>query len=542
MAPTSTHTPTATDAPLAALTVSTVEPRHISTVSGGVLTILGAGFTANTTVRLEGYGLLEVEYLNAGSLKATVPSGIKPDDYRVRVTRLEDGAEVRFEKKIEIDKAPVDPTDTPAPTDTPLPTTEPTAVPGRPQLVVEGVRTDPANLAAGEPFTLTLKLANRGSRSVATSRLTVQSDAILPVNGSNAVVAGAVGLNASVSVNLSLIITGTVSSGYQGATVALADTDYEGESYTDEQAIWLEVTEASAASLAEPRVILETYHTEPNPLAPGDTFTLTLQVTNVGGRVAQDLNLTLGGENGASLKPFALLSSGNVIYMPTLGPKQSERVDLRVVLDGTSDSGVYSLPVEIRYGGSGSTAHTETQVLNLVVQRRPQLRVGFYREVGTGIVDQPIDLPVEVVNLGRKLLNVGMVEISSYQMDVQQGSVFLGPMEGGTSGSLDAVGIPSEPGDLELEVAVSYLDDFNQQQVVTQTLTVQVEEMPEMPEWESEQDPDEATPETAWGPSGALFAACWGWGAESMRAPELARLVGSNLRRMKARVAMTAAA
>ncbi len=72
-------------------------------------------------------------------------------------------------------------------------------MPGRPLLVVEGVRTDPANLAAGEPFTLTLKLANRGSRSVATSQLTVQSDAILPVNGSNAVVAGAVGLNASVS-------------------------------------------------------------------------------------------------------------------------------------------------------------------------------------------------------------------------------------------------------------------------------------------------------------------------------------------------------
>jgi hypothetical protein len=59
----------------------------------------------------------------------------------------------------------------------------------------------------------------------------------------------------------------------------------------------------------------------------------------------------------------------------------------------------------------------------------------------------------------------------------------MGPLEGGTSGSLDAVGIPSEAGDLDLLVTVSYLDDFNQPQEVTQTLTVTVDEMPEMPDW-----------------------------------------------------------
>ena len=480
-APTNT-VPAATATPLGDFTVSTVEPRHISTVSGGVLTVLGTGFTSQTTVRLEGFGLLDVEYLNSGSLRATVPSGVKPDDYRVRVTRLEDGAEVRFEKKVEIDKAPVDPTATPYPTDTPLPTAEPTAAPGRPQLVVSAVRTDPTNLAAGEPFTLTLDLANRGNRSVATGRLNVTSDAVLPVGGGSAVVVGPVRIDQTISVTMSLIITGAVDSGYQGATVGLEYTDYEGDSYTNDEQIWLEVSEASTG--LEPRVILQAYHTVPDALAPGDTFILTLEVVNVGGRIAQDVNLTLGGASGSALKPFALLDSGNVVYLAALAAGQREPVDLALVLDGTSDSGVYSLPVEISYG-SGSATRTETQVLNLVVQRRPQLQIGFYRDVGTGMVDQPIDLPLEIVNLGRNLLNVGMVEITSYQMDVQQGSLFMGPLEGGTSGSMDAVGIPSEPGDLDLLVTVSYLDDFNQPQEVTQTITVSVEAMPEMPDMNS---------------------------------------------------------
>lgn len=507
--PTATHTPTATrtptatatgptptDEPLTDFTVNTVEPRHVSTVSGGVLTILGSGFTDDTTVRLEGYGLLDVEFLNSGSLKATVPSGIKPDDYRVRITRLDDGAEIRFDKKVYIDEAPEDPTSTPYPTDTPEPTAEPTTAPGRPQLVVSAVRTDPAGLAVGEPFTLTLDLVNRGNRSVATSRLNIESDAVLPVGGGSALVVGPVGINKTVSVTMSLIITGAVTSGYQGATVGLDYTDYEGDSYSNDEQIWLEVS--SASSRLEPRVILQSYHTDPASLAPGDTFTLTLEVANVGGRAAEDVNLTLGGEDGASLKPFALLSSGNIVYLPTLPGGQSEPVELAMVLDGTSDSGVYSLPVEITYGGTSST--TKTQVLNLVVQRQPQLRIGFYRDVGTGMVDQSIDLPIEVVNLGRDLLNVGMVEVSSYQMDVQQGSLFMGPLEGGTSGSLDAVGIPSEAGDLDLLVTVSYLDDFNQPQEVTQTLTVTVDEMPEMPDWNPEDAyPADEAPETTLG-------------------------------------------
>jgi hypothetical protein len=288
-------------------TVNTVEPRHVSTVSGGVLTILGSGFTDDTTVRLEGYGLLDVEFLNSGSLKATVPSGIKPDDYRVRITRLDDGAEIRFDKKVYIDEAPEDPTSTPYPTDTPEPTAEPTTAPGRPQLVVSAVRTDPVGLAVGEPFTLTLDLVNRGNRSVATSRLNVESDAVLPVGGGSALVVGPVGINKTVSVTMSLIITGAVTSGYQGATVGLDYTDYEGDSYSNDEQIWLEVS--SASSRLEPRVISAIL-----PYRPGLAGPRRYLYSHPGGGQRRrpgrrGRHLTLGGEDGASLKPFALLSS-----------------------------------------------------------------------------------------------------------------------------------------------------------------------------------------------------------------------------------------
>jgi len=152
------------------------------------------------------------------------------------------------------------------------------------------------------------------------------------------------------------------------------------------------------------------------------------------------------------------------------------------MVDGSAESGVYSLPIVLAYEGSDATAHEETQVLNLVVRRQPQLRVAFYRPVKGGMVGRPLDLPVEVVNIGRKLVNINVVEFVSDVMEItMSGPNYIGPLDGGLSGSLDAMGIPSRAGEVAVEVRVHYLDDFDQPQVYTATLTVEAQEMPPMP-------------------------------------------------------------
>jgi hypothetical protein len=181
-------------------------------------------------------------------------------------------------------------------------------------------------------------------------------------------------------------------------------------------------------------VILQSY-IRPGLAGPGDTFTLTLEVANVGGPAAEDVQPDPGRRGRAPrFKPFALLSSGKHRLAPHPAGGQSEPVELAWCSTGTSDSGVYSL------SGRGHlrqapVSTTKTQVLNLVVQRQPQMRIGCLSRRGTGMVDQSIDLPIEVVNLAAVPATWGMVEVSSYKMDVQQGSLFLGPLEGGTSGS-----------------------------------------------------------------------------------------------------------
>ncbi|MCA9957037.1 MAG: hypothetical protein KC434_20045, partial [Anaerolineales bacterium] len=161
--------------------------------------------------------------------------------------------------------------------------------------------------------------------------------------------------------------------------------------------------------------------------------------------------------------------------------------------DGTAVSGVYNLPLDFSYGNS---ARTDAQVVNLLVEKTPQLQVNFYRSTGPGFVGQPLDLPVEVVNISRSLINVSTLTLSSADGTVENNSIYIGPLDGGTSGSLDGLIVPQAGGPLEILVTVNYLDDFNQPQIFEDTLTVQVD-APEATDENGVAGEDAAVGETA---------------------------------------------
>ncbi len=359
---------------------------------------------------------------------------------------------------------------------------------GRPQLVIEEARTEPAILGPGDAFSLTLRLANRGDRTATDVMVAAASpDLAVPAGGSNVVAAGRVGLNHQTTVTLPLVLGEVTQAGRLGLSISLQYGDYQGGAYSDQQSVGLEVSTALAD---RPQLIVAGYRTVPATLAPGNTFTLTLEMSNVGGGEAQRLMLTLGGEGGSGLAPFAPLHSGNVKFVPHLGAGESVEVEQRLVVDGSAEPGAYGLPLALAYDDARGTRHTDSQLISLLVRRRPHLQIQFYRPVETTTVGIPFPLPVEVINVGRTLVNVSTLEVTSEQLEIQDGSLYLGPLDGGTSGSLEATAIARQEGTAEILVSVHYLDDFEQSQVVTRTLTVEVEKPPE-PTTQTEEEPSE---------------------------------------------------
>jgi hypothetical protein len=152
---------------------------------------------------------------------------------------------------------------------------------GRPQLLIERASTSPAVIRPGDRFSLTLTLMNNGDRAarnvlvgVATGELAV------PASGSNVVPIASVGVNATETITLGLVLGEVTRSGRTNLDLTLEYTDWQGGAYSARQNVGLEVS----TTLADrPQLLIEHYRTEPAALAPGDTFTLTLEVRNVGG-------------------------------------------------------------------------------------------------------------------------------------------------------------------------------------------------------------------------------------------------------------------
>lgn len=404
-----------------------MEPGRISPLTGGAISIYGGGFVPGTAVRLVGFGLLDAVVINTTAIKAVIPPGVPAKVYGIDVI-LPDGSSVRVSDAVRVRLPKEDPTATPKPGRT--------VIFGRPQLVIDSAISDPAVIRPGDIFTLTLRLTNLGDITATNVRITLASpDLAIPRGSSSLTVVDLIASEQQADVNLPLVLNKTALSGYQNLELALEYSDYTGKAYPSQQTVGLDV----GSSLADqPLVLLSGYATQPESLSPGEAFTLQMEITNAGESAARQLLVTLGGEGGPGLQPFAILGAGNVQLVTLLQPGETIQLSRRLILDGAADAGVYNLPVTLAYENASGGRSSEAQVLNLLVNRRPQIQVDFYQNVQQGRVGEPLALPVELVNIGHAAVNVSTMDVSGEGLEVTNGSVFVGVLDGGTTASLDA--------------------------------------------------------------------------------------------------------
>lgn len=136
------------------------------------------------------------------------------------------------------------------------------------------------------------------------------------------------------------------------------------------------------------------------------------------------------------------------------------------------------MKVSFSYLDERGRTFTDDQVITLLVYSIPQVGVEFYRDPGLAYANQSIQLPIQIVNQGRKTTILGNMRVTAENAILNNNTVLVGSLDPGNYFPLDAVLIPNQPGALTLTVTVDYTDDFNQPQKITRTLQVTVLEAP----------------------------------------------------------------
>jgi hypothetical protein len=263
-----------------------------------------------------------------------------------------------------------------------------------------------------------------------------------------------------------------------------------------------------------PQLVVTAYTADVDPLKPGAQFGLDVTVANEGNSKAQRVTMILGGGSSSSASPgqtggtpdasgatggtsgtsggvaggsgdfanFAPVSSSNVQYLGDLSVGDTLSAHLTLIVNATTNPGAYPLKLSFTYLSENNLSYTDEQVITLLVLSPPLVDVSFYRDPGMLMSGQPNQLPIQITNLGRKSTILGTLRVLPPEgvagVQIENGSTLVGALDVGGYFTLDAMVTFPTAGSYELPVAIDFTDDFNNPQVITRTLSVEVIELP----------------------------------------------------------------
>ena len=503
-----TETPTATSEPTAPgpLTITAVQPGTLVNDSETEIIITGSGFVDGSVVVINNFGGLQTAFVSASVLRATVPPGLSPGRYSVRVVNP-DATTAEMPDALRI-IPPAGPTNTPEPSATPPPTAF-----VRPLLVVSSYGASAPQITPGQNLDFEMTIANAGQAAATNVVATFTSGDFVARDTGGVRALGNLAPGETARFWQPLFATADLRGKSTAVLQVVATyTDINGQSYESAFELTFPVVPSGGGGPAatatptptttptpgprqRPQLLVTSNSTDPAQLQPGNQFALTMLVENLGEADARNVTLILGGGSSSSstvdgtpepggglagasgsFTEFAPIGSSNVSRLGNLAVGDSRSATVQLIVNTTTKAGAYPVKVSFVYTDNNGVSYVDDQVITLLVYQTPQVEMGFYTQPPPLFAGQPGGLPLQLVNTGRNSVVFGNFSVSADNAELSNNAIFVGALEPGGFFPLDAMITPFEAGTLDLLLSVGYTDDFSRPAVITQTLSIEVME------------------------------------------------------------------
>jgi hypothetical protein len=378
------------------------------------------------------------------------------------------------------------------------------------QVTVTGYRIAPDPVQPGQPATLTIEVTNSGTAPAVQALLRVnggEGAVLLAGPSGDSFPLGDLAPGETKSIDALLTVSASAKAGPQpqGVTVTYL---LNGEAKEATGSLTLAV---APADLREALILLSSYSLDRDPLSPGDDFTMTLTLSNVGKSDASDLLVTFGtvtetdsstgGSGGSTTTPsttFAPLGTGGTVFVGDLAADGGNiEISQAFIVDGGVKSGVYGLPLTLRYVDAAGEVKTRALSASLIVLVPPQLRfVDTAPVVPEMSVGDMVSIAWTVINDGKNDVNLRSVRISAENAEVIEGAEqFIGTKKTTEEAQIAGTVMIAGEGPVVVTVTIDYLDELNRSRQIVRTIetTGVVYEIPVDPGFPTE--PEFPTPE-----------------------------------------------
>ena len=488
---------------LAQLAVTGVQQSTVVNITDVNLVVTGAEFQDGASVVLQGLGALSTTFISSTVLNAELPAGASPGVYTVTVVNP-DTTSASLDNAITI----LEPTATLEPA---TPTATQVASTTRPLIIVDTYSASEDTIYAGQEFNLQIRLKNIGEDTALNLVANFTPGDFVPRKSGGVQAITEIDPGEKKKITQALTASPDLTNKKIGALVMqVSYMDKDGKSYTETFNLSLPVISYGSGAAAtstptpttaanRPQLVITAYGADVPVLQPGFRFRLHLQVNNLCNLDAKRVSMILGGGSstggsvdgtpevggisGASgdFGDFAPVDSSNVQFLGDMAVGAKIETDATLIVNAATEPGAYPLKITFAYSDEKGKVYNDDQVVTLLVYTTPQVDVNFYRQPDPIFAGQPGLLPLQVVNLGRKSVVLGNLKVSAEGAQFSNNVILVGALDIGGYYPLDATVTSDLPGPLNLLITIDYTDDFNQKQIITSTLTVNIEEvlMPE---------------------------------------------------------------
>jgi hypothetical protein len=484
----------------AALLIMGVSPNTISNQQSNTITVTGIEFVMGAVVSLDSFGSLNTSFFSNTTLLAVVPSGIPIGIYTVTVTNP-DSSSASLPNSLSVVQV--------APTVAITQTTEPPTSYERPVVVVESYSMSQEKISPGNNFTLYVTFYNAGQHYAKNIVANFIPGDLIPRETGGVVAVGEIAPGNHTDFGQPLIVSTDVWGTLASINMLVTYVDETGIMYNETFVITLPVYQSYSSSVTatptytltptpsvKPQLVIINYSTDITPLQPGIQFNLSMDVKNMGNSAAKGVTMIVGGGSNSTggdtgtqqpggisggsgeFTNFAPIGSSNVQTLGEFQPGSSLKVDQTLIVNTSTSPGAYPLKISFVYNDEQNHSYIDDQVITLLVYRLPILDISFYQQVLPIFVGESSLLPIQVVNLGRNSVVLGIMQVTADSGQFLNNSILVGTLEPGGYFTVDANYIPEQPGFVNLVVNIDYTNDFNQAEIITETLSIEVMEQP----------------------------------------------------------------
>jgi hypothetical protein len=391
---------------------------------------------------------------------------------------------------------------------TPTPTMTPTPPAGaRPVIVLSSYST--GEVLIGKEFTLNAQFKNTGQVDAYNIIITFMSDGFVPLGNGGVQSISNIGVNNSGSISQKFVpsysLIGSASSTIE---LTINYTDIYGTPFTGTFTLLINFkTYASGGALSatrtptaipQPQLIIAFYETDLGKLQAGNSFKLTIHVQNMGNADALNVTMVLGGATlsecgtpqpsgvsggSADLSNFAPLGTSNLYFLDKIASGQTVQQTIDLVVNVSTDPGAYPLKISFSYVNPSGNATIDDQVITLLVYNLPNLTASYYQPVGDLYVGQPGIMPMQITNVGKRSIVLSEMDIIPSSGSMSNNKISVGTIDPGGYFTVDSEFIPDMPGEVIINLTISYTDDFTNPSTLRLTLpTLNVVEMAFLPD------------------------------------------------------------